>query len=267
MISIRTGALIFLILGACSKENESSAVELVGGSAVDLGAGLGKHVVFVASSGIKQQCTGTYIGKNVVLTAAHCIRSSGQDASKVTVYFASRVRRNENDVVATVDAKNWMSHREYNSSTLENDIALLILPEDFSPPAPFTVFSSLADHTDLQGKQSISVFGFGGTNESSETSGILNSIQGEVEIRAVTDRKCQFELDAIPGKAFGCPIDSGGPLFINQKLYGVNSYRRLEAEDSSQKCVERVTRFTSVGCYADWIKKCSQSSGDNKVCE
>ena len=70
----------------------------------------------------KPFCGGAFIGKNVVLTAAHCV--DGVNADQIQVQFKKKY---SNSSGITFNVKKILIHPNYNSITANNDIALIFL--------------------------------------------------------------------------------------------------------------------------------------------
>jgi len=193
-----------------------------------------------------------------ILTAAHCV----VDAN-------SRQQRAPGDVgvllgspqLATGGSFEFVArvvvHPEYNTTTTENDIALLELPAsvDFDPITIPSIVNPVPQDGELA-----TVAGWGATSEGGDISGLLQ----EVDVPVVSHNAClPFYGNALNQSSMvcaggsreaaedACNGDSGGPLFVprgNQIVQaGVVSF----GQGCARPGVPAV--YTRVANYFDWI--------------
>lgn len=141
-------------------------------------------------------CSGTVIGRRLVLTAAHCVNGDVQvnvDGETLSVAFA-RV------------------HPEFDETTMDHDIALLVLAEDAKVEA-----MPLATEVPSEGER-VRFVGFGRVKQNGESKGRR---AGFVKIDSVEGK--QFKT--VPDPATACGRDSGGAVLDESgtKLVGVIS--------------------------------------------
>ena len=87
--------------------------------------------VFMTSRGSRRyMCGGTIIDEETILTAAHCIKMSGDarvDLDETYIIAGSINRNGDGNEQKVVGLKKIISHPDYNSDNQDNDIAILKL--------------------------------------------------------------------------------------------------------------------------------------------
>lgn len=168
-----------------------------------------RHAVMIrTATGI---CSGTIIGPDLVLTAAHCFQGR-PDPEELSVSFGVKGRSASRGVRA------YLPHSGF-SVDIGNDVALVqldgVVPAGFAP-APF--FSGR-----LKPGASVQVAGYGRTNANGEGVGTLRRTTLRFE-------QYQEKNEAVlkgPGGLGTCLGDSGGPSFVERngrlELFGVVS--------------------------------------------
>jgi secreted trypsin-like serine protease len=159
-----------------------------------------------------QECTGTLIAPNVVITAGHCV--IGGAPSSVLVGASALSKRSEGETIAV------MKSIEYPASQTSIDIGVLILKADSKfPPRP--VASGWA-RWDITNGASVEFVGYGTTdrNGSVETDALLEAKSTITDFNCTTSSGCN--TSAKPDGELGaggmgidtCPGDSGGPMYL-----------------------------------------------------
>merc|ERR1712156_700438 len=119
-------------INTCGCAPVSSADRIVGGKEVNPKGKLPYQVLFrpCTPNGFCSLCGGTIVNKRFVITAAHCYNSM---FTKMEVIVGEH---NECDGVneggKLIKVKKMTLHPDYNSRTIDNDIAVLELAEDLT---------------------------------------------------------------------------------------------------------------------------------------
>merc|ERR1712117_278502 len=271
-------------INTCGCAPVSSSNRIVGGKEVNPKGKLPYQVYFnpckCNSDGMCRcgMCGGTIVNKKFVITAAHCYNSMFTDLRVIVGEHNLCDGVNEGGKVVKV--KKITLHPDYNSRTVDNDIALLELAEDLTftdKIKPACLPSSEAK--DYSGSAS-TISGWGGTigygrNEQQPQQPKQCTLkQTIVKLISSSDPMCsklpglatssKIKLCAFAKDTDTCQGDSGGPLTVPENgkytLVGVVSYGSGCASSSTPGVYVRVQGFLP------WIKnlissgECSASS-------
>jgi len=199
-------------------------------------------------------CGGTIIGSQWILTAAHCV--SGTAASSLNIRYNSL---NHNTGGVLVKAQAIFVHENYDSWTIDNDIALIQLtaPLTLGQPNAAAVALPAQDSDVLPGDVIVSGWGY-----LTEGGGVLPSALQTLSVASVdratcnapsaydgeiTDNMfCAGVLDV--GGKDACQGDSGGPVVQNNQVIGAVSWGYGCARPQHPGV------YTRVGKFINWIQ-------------
>lgn len=204
-------------------------------------------------------CGSAYLGDKWVITAAHCV--DGIAPSNVKLRFKNRNRNKGGFLYKATDI---YIHPDYNSVTLDNDIALIKLnykPSDKGVKRLYLNYECLPD--DLNDVDtSVTCIGYG-TTESGELSNKLRKIDVKIMNSSTTSYDpSDITSNMILAGDYGdsdnpddnkdsCQGDSGGPLFKysygKRRLVGIVSWGIGCALDGYPGV------YTKVSNYYDWV--------------
>lgn len=197
------------------------------------------------------QCSGTLIAKDLVLTAAHCVKNLEDPEAQFLVIMAKLGNGQ------TIKASAWRAHPSYKriedyigaAKALRpiNDIALVRLEQ---PAGAGTLLAQLPSAAMAIGQsEDMVVAGYGRTNPTdSSTTGTLFFAWTSGEMKSVRDGSdLQIEMTGVQP----CSGDSGGPIFRASEskplvVLGVTSHVKGQCES--------MARAISVSHHLPWIR-------------
>ena len=219
------------------------------------------------SNGRNYWCGGSIINDRYVMTAAHCIHGMSSTNSGLMVGLGDHNMYSTSDDVqgATrlVAVDRIIEHPNYNTRTLDNDIALLRLTEqlDLSQYDEVGSVCLPADDSKTYVGETATASGWGTTSSGGNQPSVLH----EVDL-PILDQSC-FGLDVTDnmlcaglsqGGKDTCQGDSGGPLYVEENSVrvqvGITSWGYGCADENSPGVYARVSKYLS------WIRQNTQDA-------
>lgn len=259
-LKVLTGALVVLTITACGPGEPDIRMQdraevgsgIIGGHEVAANNPIARHVVALYDTKKGSLCSGTLIGANLVLTAAHCLTT---DVTNTAVVFSTsvfgvkreQVRRALSGVIPT---QRTMAN---NTGKDHGDIAVLQF-EGTLPPGyvPLPILPAKLSHV-LRNGQLTLLAGYGITDgPGKKGSGTLRHTS--IRISNVNFSSTEVKLDQTKGNG-ACHGDSGGPAFIvigtQAYVWGVTS---RGVEDPNDHCNGSAV-YTSAAAYEGFIQQ------------
>jgi len=270
-------------INTCGCAPVSSSNRIVGGKEVNPKGKLPYQVLFQGCAGMRgcSICGGTIVNKRFVLTAAHCYNSMFTSMHVIVGEHNvcdGNPQGSPNEGGKLINVKKMTLHPDYNSRTIDNDIAVLELAEDITFTKKIKPACLPSSETKDYSGIASTVSGWGGTigwrpnDQQPQQPRQCTLKETIVKLLKGSDPMCSKYLKTSSSKiklcAFAkgtdaCQGDSGGPLTVPENgkytLVGVVSYGSGCA--SSTPGV-----YVRVQGYLPWIKnlvssgECSGSS-------
>lgn len=267
-----------LALTACSSSKDQATYfnpagadsQIVNGDAVEANDPIAASTVdlyYVAPNSTKVMnfCSGTIIGEDTILSAAHCFVDASQ-ALKITVEeLASRTRvgfgydivsKPDDSRITFVAVHHVTVNPDYKMDNLDNaekgealpDVSVLKLVS--SVPASAKVVPMLADASEIVKGTKLTLAGFGVVRGGFFPTPAKRLMKVEVSIENPTLNPTQFRYQSVGGKT-ACSGDSGGPAYLiaedgSLTVAGVTSW-------GDGNC-EQFGVYTSVPALLTWIE-------------
>ncbi len=246
----RFGAMMILLLAAwgCGSEQPQLTFHgVVGGSRItDTADPSMKSTVALFSRG-DIVCTGTLIGMQHVVTAAHCLGGNGQSGLE-SVGFGANGRMFTSSIIAQAINPFYQGMNGPMDLGSAADIALLIFADSINS------YIEPVEIAPVPMSGPVLVAGYGVTAETRNDSGTLRKVN--TRINYVVNQ----EFALAPDGRGACYGDSGGPAYRvnNGKLQLIGATSRA---GRSQSCNGGDGIFTSVFPFKSWLQNKAAALG------
>ncbi|KAF9276309.1 hypothetical protein BGZ68_010121 [Mortierella alpina] len=237
-----TAALIASLAVAATTFSSPIEKRIVGGEPAKAG-----ELPFAAKFTFRYgRCTGSLIGPQTILTAAHCLKTSRFQYNAVEVA----------GIVFKSEETKHVYHPQYGNNTHSaNDIGLVFLPRKV--PGPYPQISGDYPLPDSK----IMAAGFGDVDNNGTTTDVLRKVELTVEDKPTCQASdpnflgdTQFCTKDTPQSV--CVGDSGGPLVVGEnetvKIVGITSHG-LKQDACGEK--GNFQYYTFVHPYLQWINE------------
>jgi secreted trypsin-like serine protease len=240
-------ASLFVVVACAQQKNSISGnftAGIINGQTVQSGDPIANHLVAITDNKW-ENCTGTLIAKNLVLTAAHC-ETKGE---AMYVAFGLEVSEGNLDQVERRQVTNYrlIPGVEKALGRREADWKdLMIVEFEGEAPAGYVPAKFLEDTSILQDGQMVIFAGYGVTNgHSQKGDGTLRKTQAPIKDAGFSETEIQTD----ERRTGTCNIDSGGPAFVQVGgelfFWGVTS---RGADNCNKDGV-----YTRIDSYREWV--------------
>jgi len=207
------------------------------------------------------KCTATLIDKDILITAAHCVKFDRTENVFVLFNISALCSDGMNrDLI--IPAKRVIYHEKFksiekpSSDQSNDDIALIQL----SKPAPaFSKVISFFDTSDSLQDPYVSQVGYGKTStQDPDEVSRLRAVDRNLSDLQFEDKGMRISIPQ-KNQLGACQGDSGGPLLVktNQdyKIMGIASYIEGRREDKDRLCENSTAYYLNAAFYKKWIQK------------
>jgi len=199
-------------------------------------------------------CTGTLIGRNVVVTAGHC------EATCASRIF---IGTNVDSAGRVIKVKQAIRHPDYSQAGNRNDLTVLILAEDVKDVTPRPIAAS----ADIDAASFVRLVGYGFTEFGDF--GVQNKVDVFIGSASCDTSQAQSKFGCNADKELvaggnghdSCNGDSGGPAYVvvGDKTYVAGATSRA-TRNSLHNCGDGGI-YVRLDRYMDWITQTVRDNG------
>lgn len=242
----------FLFLVGCTKPEMATMsaappAGIVNGQEVSNDDGAARSTVALLNQvgGHQIICTGSFIAKDTVLTAAHCV---DQGTSKMVIIFSNRIARATSSEIRKATAS--VQHPRWKSPDSEGRGDLAVVHFEGSLPEGARIASLASSRLSLQEGEDVLFLGYGVTGKlANPGDGILRATTSTIQAQI---SPTEIVTDARSSSI--CFGDSGGPAFVRQ---GKRLVQWGVASAVLNKACNEASVHTDVSSYRAWIQSAS----------
>ncbi len=193
----------------------SASAPIVGGT-VDTTSRSTVALLLAPPGGGRALCSGTVIATRAsrayVLTAAHCVQGAVENVYEAVDWRDCEAGGDSSKCFASYQVVSWQAHPGYDSETLENDVAMVIVE---GASAATAVTPALADDSSIVAGQAMQLSGYGRTYAGPQDEDApFNTVRHKVSVDLDAKTSKWLRFDASTGET-ACFGDSGGPAFAH----------------------------------------------------
>lgn len=164
-------------------------------------------------------------------------------------------RRNNAPGLIIVAGQSWTINENYDSSTFNNDVALIRVPNITLSDSIKTI--ALAGGSDTFADRIATVSGWGRLSDTGSTANILNFVETRVWDNAACADVYGFDViidSTVCTGGASCNGDSGGPLILDNAQIGIVSF------GASESCTNFPSGYARVSSFRSWIAQTTNNA-------